>query len=325
MSDARTENEVALAGTRWTPAGSIEPNPDVTILLHGLMCLCNNDEGYCEVGIHKKAASHNFNVSVYEVSSGNFDPPADVGAFAGAVKVDSYDRNDTGRSQNDKVVFGAVMPRKAGVSFYQSDPQKSNPNDFLFITDFEGDDFHNQHLDKKTDAFGPMLHIPNATFYTLCKTTKPFKREAPGDMKSLGSVARVVAANIYLAEGGFVSLRMRGKEVRKLIPTSTKKFIVVVNNGCPQDVCKFKPKDPDKKKRNDFFQYYKTFEIPSEQDEFELKIDEDRVEPDAFDPCNPAFRSALDRLFEESGGKRGTDDSPCGASGFGSSGCIVCQ
>jgi hypothetical protein len=173
----------------------------------------------------------------------------------------------------------------------------------------------------------PRLLIKSGVFYTWQKTKTKFIRRAPNDEKKLGGVAQVIAANIRVENNGYFALRVGGQEVRfNALPGRL--YGVLFDNGCPKDVCNYNPDSPVKELRNDFHHYCETFEIPADREEYELAKDlaskseygEQQGADSARTTTGPFFEM-FNALF---GNMLSSDDAPCGAAGYGSSGCIHC-
>lgn len=312
MSDSNREQEAEPLITRWPVRQDIPRSPSIVIIFHGLMCFCHNGAGFCQVGIHNKAPHHKFKMNVYEVA-GSFDLPHDP-RLGTTTLIESYDKGDTGGSDKHFVRLEVLDSGVTGVDYYQIEPPKSDPHDFRHIMDLEGVGFHHgQMLTKKPANMGPRIHINQGVFYTMCRTRRQFKTVYGMEVNRIGSVAQLIAGNIYLTGGGYLSIQMKGKEVKKL--QADKKYLITVNNGCPQDDtdCVFSPDHPDKTRRNDFHHYYNTFERPGGK-EYELFRDTDSP---LNTTCSNEFLDSINKLLERDGGKRATDDAPCGAAGFG--------
>ncbi|MFL6254761.1 MAG: hypothetical protein ACJ74T_07045 [Pyrinomonadaceae bacterium] len=178
-------------------------------------------------------------------------------------------------------------------------------SNFRLILDLEGDFYPGVELKKMKDLFGPRLRVDHGLFYTLCASQTKFSRaevNTPGNLTPLGSVARMVGANIYLQESGSVTLKMKNAPSVVMKPEDGK-FFVLVDNGCIG--CK---------DANDFHLYYNTFEQPKGAPQFDvLKTTSATPVLAPGSPCALIERTVKDR---------GTDDTPCGSAGFGSSGEI---
>jgi hypothetical protein len=322
MSDVQVE-------LNWRDVHSIKPDADVIFIFHGLMCFCHNNRGedeFCEIGIASLghlSPKHKFTISVYRVSH-DFDPPHSLkledpgGPYRGP-----YSYEQTGDTAYDQVIFRVVGPREEGVGYFRSTPDthKGDPNAFSYIMDLEGPDFYfdGKGHDKNLPTLGPMVHITGGTFYTLCKTDTKFVRvgELSEHSTEILNIALFMGGNVYLSDEGYVSMQVGGEEVARLGKSSEFKYLVLVNNGCKN--CN----------DNDFPLYYYTFNLNKGEERFKVnkkppskREGGDQATLDGS--CDGEFLKVLQKLLDKTGA-RASDDTPCGASGFGSSGCIVCQ
>ncbi len=348
MSSMR-ENETARATetpySDWPAASDLTTtspplNVDrfVFLAFHGLMGLAYNQEHrYCEVGVHCKAPHHEFRIEVFEFK---------VGDKKGKLVY----RRKFGKAEYapmDYIRIDIKEPSVPGVKFYmpsgyeineQTEEVTAADHDFRLVPDLEGPLFYNRRLKKKPGAYKPKLHIRHGTFFTLSSTSKEFRREAPNDPQSLGKVARIIGTFIPLDPKGYVALRIGDEEVRLTpeplsgSPPQGKFYVALFDNSCDQADCEYKPKSAKKEKRNDFYLYYKTFEIPSDKEEYELRLGKtpEEAEPESKErevvslPPAAAGMAALTFLagvipFLE---ELSNDEAPCGGTGYGKSGGV---
>ena len=305
-----------------------DPNPSIILIFHGLMGLAYNNLGFCEVGMHSKAPDHSLSVEVYSPLS-RTNP------------IYKYTFGSPNSSPVDIIRLDVVDPTKPGVTFYmpegfESDPMRgrtfTDDLDFRHITDFESPDFYDRQLVKKPGIFKPRLHVKNGTFVTLLSSGKEFKRVAPNDLLRLGQIAEFIGTFIYLNPDGFVALRIGSEELR--IPAVRDNYsIIYFNNSCPDAVCNFIPESPKKEKRNDFYLYYETFDIPEDKEEYELfrndiptslvvKDDPSRDSRagEIATTSKPTERSLSLDFLSDFLDRRSNPEAPCGAAGFGQSG-----
>lgn len=305
---------------RWTKATEIKPDPDVVLFFHGLMCMCNHKDGFCEVGVlNTDQGKHDLHIYLFELPS-EFEP-LDLSTYPETwIPLDTFDVSHTGTAYTDIVRFEVVRPRVSGVSFYQPGAPKTADHDFRFIVDLEGPDFYNgMELGKNHAALGPRLHVPDALFYTLFKTSAKFKAQEGTDTpKDIDSVAAVTAANIYLdrtpSQPGkvFLSIDNSGSPVQ-LPTTPGKKNLVWVDNSCHLPECE---------DTSDFPRYYDAVKVPLGRKKFNVQKAQDKL---AASARHIAFVDVLNRVFAGVDIKPkpfGTDDTPCGIAGAGVSGTL---
>lgn len=287
---------------------NVIPNgANVVLGFHGLMCFCHRHlhDNKCEIGIHNGSSSHELKITVYSVSP-SFDPPHQMDMRPFFKVAGPFTTADTGDTKNDKVTFDVDEPRLSGVKYFQRGGPRDDPNNFRLILDLEDDFYPGVKLKKLKDIFGPRLRVEHALFYTLCPSRAQFSRveatNPPSNPSPLGSVARMVGANIYLEDDGSVTMKMENSPGVVMKPEDGK-FFVLIDNGCEN--C-----EDD----NDFHFYYDTFEQPTDAPRFDVvkTASGTRSLPEGT-PC---------KLIEDVATARGSDDSPCGAAGFGSSGEI---
>jgi hypothetical protein len=322
MSDSQRRDASTRRPSRWDPVTQLEPHPDVILGFHGLMCLCHHGNGHCEVGVvNTDPGKHDLRIFIAEVSSG-FNPPTDIelGTITPRrlIKV-----SETGHAHTDIVTIDAFRPRISGVRFFQpAGAPKVDPSDFRHIVDLEGTCFYDgEKTGKARDYFGPRLRVRDAVFYTLCRTAREFKSKEEGaaDACPVGSVARVVGANIYLKSGrptANVTVKVNGAVKETLEVSADKKYLVFIDNSCPK--C-----DP---KVSDFPQYYTAVTPPGAKKKILLEKTGGMGSAPRNGPCAPDFVKMLERLFGTFSEKDLeefniiTDDAPCGPTGAGTSG-----
>ncbi|HJQ31457.1 MAG TPA: hypothetical protein VJ866_04745 [Pyrinomonadaceae bacterium] len=309
MSKSAYESKAAATTLDWpTTSDPIPHGANVVIGFHGLMCFCHRHshrDKNCEVGIHNNSPDHDLSIKVYKVLS-TFDPPYDMNAgITSQTQPDAgpFSKGQTGSLKGNMVTFKVDSPSISGVKYFQSGPgPRDHPNNFKHILDLEHDFYPGFVLQKQGDHMGPRIRINHGLFYTICPSATQFGRQEagiPGTTAPIGSLARMVGANIYLKPDGKVTLKMpaAGDVVMK---ATEGKFFVLVDNGCIG--CK----------DNDFHLYYQTFFKPTGEPTFDVvKTASGMATPAPGSPCG---------LIEQIVAGKGTDDTPCGAAGFGGSG-----
>lgn len=300
------------APKKWPTTENETPNviphgANVILGFHGLMCFChrhNHADKNCEIGIYNGSPDHKLSITVYAVAP-SFDPPYSMDMRPYFKVAGPFGTDETGNEKNEVVQFDVEKPVVSGVKYFQEGGPRDDPHNFRLILDLEGDFYPGVELKKMKDLFGPRLRVDHGLFYTLCPSRTKFSRvevNTPGDLTPLGSVARMVGANIYLQDSGSVTLKMKNAPSVVMKPEDGK-FFVLVDNGCIgcKDV-------------NDFHLYYNTFEQPKGAPQFDvLKTTSATPVLAPGSPCALIERTVKDR---------GTDDTPCGSAGFGSSGEI---
>jgi hypothetical protein len=294
----------------------IPPNPKVIVLFHGLMAFTYNQSGFCEIGIHNQSLEHELAILVFEVNDES--KPAKL--------IYEYKVGRPGDLPVDVVRIDVKKPSEKGAKFFKPHAgvfNRQNPSenegDFRWVLDLEGPEFYNRPLVKKTETLQPRILIKHGVFYTAVKTDSTFKRSAPFDEEDLGNVAYLIGANIYFEADGQAALRI-GKEnlVFNYVPDG-RKYLVLFLNLCHEQVCDYNEESPIKERRNDFYLYYKSFDIPSGHEEYELiwtdkpsvSSSEAEVKTSRFSYLN-RLKNVLARL----GYTLSTDEAPCGGVAF---------
>jgi hypothetical protein len=309
--------------SRWTPTNKdqIDPDADVILAFHGLMCMCNNEGGFCEVGIVNTDDDHKLGIYLFEVDP-VFDPPASI-ELGNYTLIDSYDVSNTGDAYTDIVSFDVFRSRISGVTFFlpPSYPPKQDPNDFRFILDLEGPDFYDGiELGKNYEALGPRLHISDAVFYTLFKTPSTFTaKEGSSTGHDIHGLATMIGANIYLdntpSSPGKVYLTIANSPAITLPTKAGKKNLVIIDNSCPSCATANPPV-------SDFPIYYDAVKVPVGRKKFTLQ-----KSPGGSGAAGRAyghqFMSDLNRSVPGSPIKIDVnDETPCAVAGNGSSGSL---
>lgn len=296
---------------KWPTTEDDEPNEiphgaDVVLGFHGLMCFCHrhSQDNKCEIGIHKGSPRHNLSITVYAVAP-DFDPPHQMDMRPFFRVAGPFGTAETGDSPGDKIEFKVDEPRRSDVKYFQMGGPRDDPRNFRLILDLEDDFYKGVQLKKRRDIFGPRIRVEDTLFYTLCASTKSFTRVETTPPQSnptlLGRVARLVGGNIYVKSHGSVTMKLKNAPSVVMQP-SDGKFFVLIDNGCAG--CH----------DNDFHLYYDTFEQPAKTPRFDV-VGPDGTPP-APEPGTPC------QLIEQVVSDKGTDDAPCGAAAYGSSGGI---
>jgi len=286
------------------PMIQLLPPSAVTVVFRGLLTFCFNGGTSCEVGVLNEfftGQEHDFLFRKWIKSP---QCPREPKIFNKPVNTFELRVNKP-------------LPGFDGVFFFGQNPfvrtgASNHRNDFRWMIDFESD-LYSAPVPKKTGKITPRLGINKGVFYTHQKTLSKFNgvpSSGSGQIKlGGGSVAEVMAANIYLAAGGFVEIIIDGVPVDTLSPTTGTSFQVDVFNLCdpsPHPACDFLPAHPtDKRKRNDFYMYYNAVDLSGGLEEYQLMA----VLP-------PAQATPITGICTRPG-EHSTDPAPCGPAGFG--------
>jgi len=276
------------------------PVADVILVFHGLSGFWVNGDS-CVVGFHTRGDHrHPLTIEVFD------EDCQSIKLFSGNLKKLQLEIDDPNLEVADKALF------------YQPDGKRirrdriRDPYDFQWIIDFEAREcYGNQPLEVSLSTYKPQIKVSPAIFFTL-KTTlgKFFIRTAdsspmPGtgaNFNEFGPVAEYIAANIYLIpNSGSVTLTVDGES------KSISKGQIHFFNDCDDQgrPCEWHPKEPDKRKRNDFYLHYAAItSLP----ELELRLHEEVTPDGPPDVICPSIR------------KRSNDNAPCAGAGYGGGG-----
>ena len=200
-------------------------NAFVTVTFRGLAVLCVNEQRHGEVGILKNE-HHKLIVEVKKITS------------KGVSKI-NYPI-DT----EHNIRIEAINPVMKGVTTYANtdvkfdkDTDQGDPEDFRWVIDLEGKDFHDSKLAIANPALlKPVFYIADGVFYTLKKTADMQGRvtwESDYPWHFVGKVADTIAADIYLnKKGAEVVLRsdVKGSEPLRLKRESGVRYEIAVSN-----------------------------------------------------------------------------------------------
>jgi hypothetical protein len=290
----------------------IKKDANVVVAFHGLMCFAHKQTAlvpFCEVGIHNDAPKHSLTITVWEVDPA-FDPPKKY-IISESNELAFFEGSQIGNGSDFIVSLNVSNPQTDGVKYFQPGAVPVSLNDFRRMPDFESADFYDARIDEKLlEKFGPRVHVQSGIFYAWYLTNKKFKRR--DNVKKLGRIAHVMAANIYLNDGESAVLQV-GNEAPVPMPYSTdKKYLILIDNGCPTctDI--------------DFPEYYKTFRPPQGKPEYHLELDESLAslqsrEGEEKVKVADSSKETFKKFLKERKHEFSNDDSPCGAASFGRS------
>jgi len=288
----------------WPPSSDTPVLGDVLIGFEGLFGIAYNPQtGACEVGVHCKASKHEFLIEVIELDMQlqtlnllySFKPQKKSDIPGGTISID------------------VKNPTTPGISFFL--PYTKDDQEWTRMPDFESPLFHDQPLKKKPGALSPRVYISNGLFFTLWTTSKQFERVGNNTL-TLGRIAYIPGATISHKADGYVVLRFGSQELQ-LQGNGNRKYFVIFFNTCPK--CNYDSKSAVKEKRNDFHLYYKTFKKPRGAKEFQLRLKGGIGPASAARDKRSLFVDFLTLKALSKFGPFSSQDSPCGAAGFGRS------
>jgi hypothetical protein len=178
------------------------------IIFAGLFIFCFNEKGQCEVGIFAHE-NHQPQLIVKEIGPDNI--PRDI---------------DHTFDLCSDLTIEAVHPRTGGVKpYYQPEFNRpdnaGDPEDFKWLTDLEGEEFHSRRLDikslpgEKPEALKSILYINNGDFYSYLKSTEMYARvpyRMPSPEIFLGKTAHMVGVDIGCSDAEESGILLSDKE-----------------------------------------------------------------------------------------------------------------
>lgn len=228
----------------------------VRISLLGLTAFCFNGKNQCEMGllIHRE---HRPSLSIQEIGPDN--SPINV------------------RHSIDLDHDLRIEATNAGVAKYlqpgfDRSQDAGDPEDFRWVMDLEGEEFHNQLL-TQIGSLGPKLHINDGTVYTRLKSGVAYARKRADtnaeDPSYLGKVANVVGVDIVCDDdGGVLVTNERTNNqlwLRKIVDGRHRRYQITISNTRPEVAF-----HPGHMNGSDFLLYYQIFR-DSAGEQFDLR------------------------------------------------------
>jgi hypothetical protein len=272
---------------------------DVTLVFHGLMAIWQQPSKEWVVGFHSKKSGnheHKLMVRAYQKTApgqctqlGDPDPEKALVPPGGPLDL--------------KIIDPRILD---GVYFFQPPPNglEKHDNDFRWVVDLESREWYGPNVPRNT-VHDPVLTVTHGLFYTLMKTLSTFRRQKSDgeDARYIGSIAEYVGANIYLKTGGKIILTLP-KQTITITQAPDVSYEVHFMNTCfkkgTNEACKFKPYNPNKPLRNDFYMHFDGINLSADR-ELELVV----------------ARGVKGNGPVICGAARASDESPCSAVGYG--------
>lgn len=251
-------------------------NPTIKIAFTGLLAICvDADKKNCHVGILRGITDHKLRLKVFKVTPDSTQ----------VLKLDGDpDKEDTFLRLKEEQTDG-IRTYKNG-PFTRDDTD--DPNDFRWVVDIEGPEFHNRALEVPKGVLTPAFHFDNGLLYTGSTSAVDIIQDKKPKMPNT-LVAVFIGANIYLADKNEASLRIGTNNPLVMKKEKDVSYKIQVLNNCDKVV-----KNPG----GDFVQFYKAFknkglkEIPGPE-KFSILAAEvlnAAVDLDSRQhPCGPAF------------------------------------
>lgn len=281
--------------------------PTVQLIYHGLFCFFFDGRNRCFAGTHNTTRRnghphtdhpHEYVVTIEQRDGGLLTQNETFKVNTGdPLEVPPLDFRVEGAAFPGGVAPGVYVytgPNHAQFSRDDGD----DAQDWRWIIDFEDKMYPAGVKGKKKAAMEPGITVNNGLFHTNLLTDAHFdlKPEGGGADIPLNRVALIQAANIYLAANGFVQVTGGPVGNRTLVFAPNRTFRVNIHNLCDGNAhaaCKYESDSSNKKKRNDFFLHYETFDPTQNQPEY--------------------------MLVKRGKSNDATDDAPCGGAGYSGS------
>lgn len=271
QSRRRTRAEEQSKPMTYTTVEDLPDNPDVRLLFEGLLWFMYHGYDECEVAIHNHTQTglhikrHRLIVQVWK----------DPGCTQGTSHCP-----DVYQIGNPKNIAGIQIdvnrPKYPGVHVYQKDEHGTwADHDWRWVIDFEQDPLYRTGITLNADRVNPGVWINHGYFYTLARTTRDFQLRpfSNDDCASGGDpcgdprrVAFLVGGNIYLDNGGDVTLTIRYRYPQKptviSLPKVAGKSQIDILNMCYKNNKPCVPSDYGENE-NDFRLYNDTFRKPA--------------------------------------------------------------
>ncbi|HEX5890649.1 MAG TPA: hypothetical protein VFY61_18190 [Pyrinomonadaceae bacterium] len=265
------------------PAGTyctkdyIPPNPTVTLLFEGLLWFLFHGKDECQVAIHNttRAATHRHRHELQVQVWKNITKCGPRQEECGAPEKISIDMKEFAGIQID-----VNRPKEEGKNIYVYQSAYGKPKedaDWSYVTDFEKDPLYRNGIKLDAKDINPGVSINHGLFYTLLKTTYEFELRrlvagiptgASGSGTKVGNVALLVGGNIYLDDGGDVTLTVRQRypaqpKIITLPKQRDKCYQIDIKNVCVKRNGERCERGHYGRLENDFYLYNDTFSVPS--------------------------------------------------------------
>ena len=274
-------------------------NAFVRVTFDGLIAFCYDRRGDCEMGM-VQAPDHHPLLDLTRINpdgSTTFVRRFEL-TVNDSVTIDAQDPVELGAHTFPRNIYGTEFDRLSSTA---------DPEDFRWIMDLQGRDFHGAALrlkrgagDPTTARLRPRITIPHGTFYTLEKTPDTFMRQPrTGDATrplDIGKIADKVGADIVcVPDAGIVTLTVGEHtcELTRLIDEHAFRYRIDITNVCRTDGPG--PRCPTQPTESDFPLYYKVAE------------DEDGIEFDVrnhYVLTDPRGRTSVDEFFFQRTGNK---------------------
>lgn len=244
-------------------------NAFVRVVFDGLIAFCFNKRelNRCELGM-VQADDHKRKITIFRIN-----PDSSEMVFLGPQELNN--RNEIIIEAVEPVESGAFpYPRTAEGEPFDRVAGKGDPEDFRWIIDLQGEEFHGPELrlkrsEDEEDLLRPRIYVPHGIFYTYQKTCEQYYREPRKGHTAkvlLGKLADKIGADIVCMPGSDVTVKIADIETKTLSPTIAGfRYRIEITNLCDSD-----ESGTPVVKKSDFPNYYRV-SVDNDGIQFDLR------------------------------------------------------
>ena len=244
-------------------------NAFVRLVFDGLIAFCFNKRelNRCELGM-VQVDDHTRKITIFRIN-----PNSSEVVIFGPQEL----------ANNNEIIIEAAEPVERGAfpyprtaEGYQFDrvADKGDPEDFRWIIDLQGEEFHGPELklkraDDEENLLRPRIYVPHGIFYTYQKTCDKYirlPRKGQTAERPLGKLADKIGADLVCTPGSNVIVKIADITTQTLSPTIAGfRYRIEITNLCASD-----PSGLPVIRKSDFPNYYK---VAADNDgiQFDLK------------------------------------------------------
>lgn len=269
------------------------PVPKLKITFDGLLAICHNQQqNHAEVGILSTVPRHQVTITITKSPVSEPAPEQESEQVFSATFSQPFIR------LFETLELNVRNPGNPGISFrkaetpldrHVADQADPAPDDFRWVIDLEGEEFHNTQMPFHNGHLQPILIIKHGEFYTAEKVAHPTQRTRGQQTEEFGKIAESIGVDILLNPDSELYLKFGNNGQAPLSFNPEWRFALEPNTNYAltlENICN--EQDPNQAS-SDLSFYYTAFAIP-EEERFEL----------TSNPASegPATRSAPDNLCE---------------------------
>lgn len=260
----------------------------VRLVFDGLIAFCFNKRelNRCELGM-VQVDDHKRKITIFRINPNSSEVisfgPQEL-TSKNEIIIEAANPVESGAFPYPRVAEGAPFDRVA---------DKGDPEDFRWIIDLQGNEFHGselklKHSDDEEDLLRPRIYVPHGIFYTYQKTCEQyFRRPRKGNTaeKFLGKLADKIGADLVCNPGTDVIVKIADITTQTLSPTDAGfRYRIEITNLCDSD-----PNGIPVIKKSDFPNYYKVA-VDNDGIQFDLK--------QLFSPGDPRGKTPLAEFLQ---------------------------